>query len=438
MPMAGNIASVTPSLRGVIELLDTRLGRTAPASCRQVQVFVRLAIQIVFILLLPCMQYVSAADGVFPRLDEARLGATTPGNAELQALFSPLHPVSEIYDPNLAWLFSPRPLIGASISLRGKTSEAYAGLAWTLPVYGPFSVELSAGGLVHDQKLDQNYSDRPSPLSTHVLFRESIAIGYDINESWRILAFAAHGSNGKLGYRNESVNRYGVLLGNKIGPSDRKLISTDSIISNFSWAGLYGGFGVGVAAGNYNLLSPNPTDVTAHSNSVNLAAQVGYNWVFGRFVLGSEVDYSVQGVNGSANVNASDSAFVASSFWLVTARGRLGTEVNIPFVSPRSLIYATGGAAFSRIANGYCLNASVQCYVRPNMDIGGGWSDQGAVRTGWTAGAGIELPLAARVTAKFEYLYVDFGRFGFTNGAVSNEISFSEHILRTGMNLKFN
>jgi outer membrane immunogenic protein len=170
---------------------------------------------------------------------------------------------------------------------------------------------------------------------------------------------------------------------------------------------------------------------------VNLAAQVGYNWAVGRFVLGGEVDYSVQGVNGSANA-VTDTAFTASSFWLVTARGRLGTELDIPFVSPRALIYATGGAAFSRIANGYCTNASVQCYIRPNMDIGGGWAEQGGVRSGWTAGGGIEIPLAARVTGKIEYLYVDFGRFGFNNGAVSNEISFSEHILRTGMNLKFN
>jgi hypothetical protein len=188
-------------------------------------------VQTAVILLLLCIQ--AAADSTFPHLDEARLGAATPGNAEVQALFSPLHPVSKIYDPNFAWLFSPRPIIGASINLQGKTSEAYAGLAWTLPVYGRFFVELQAGGLVHDQNLNQTYSDRPSPLSTRFLFRESIALGYDINEYWRILAFADHGSNGKLGYRNESMNRYGVLLGKKFVPSDRRLIAVDSMITSF-------------------------------------------------------------------------------------------------------------------------------------------------------------------------------------------------------------
>jgi lipid A 3-O-deacylase len=406
-----------------------------------IRMLVRSTFKIIFFLLFAHTQAALAADGfapILPILDEVRIGATTPGNVELQTLFAPLHPVSRPYDPNLAWLFSPRPLIGASINLQGKTSEVYAGLAWTLPVYGPFFVEASFGGLVHDQKLNQTYGDRPSPISTRFLFRESIALGYNINEYWRILVFAAHGSNGNLGYRNESMNRYGVLLGKKIIPTDRNPLTLDSKISNFSWHGLFGGFGVGLARGNYNLLSPMPTDLTPHRNSVNIAAQVGYNWEVGRFVIGGEIDYSLQGLQGAANVNTADTAFAATSYWLVTARGRMGKEVAIPFVSPRSLVYVTGGGAFSRIANSYCPNASVQCYVRPNMDIGGGWMEQVSVRTGWTAGAGIELPLAPRVTAKFEYLYVDFGRFSFTNGAVSNEISFSEHILRTGINLKFN
>jgi opacity protein-like surface antigen len=42
------------------------------------------------------------------------------------------------------------------------------------------------------------------------------------------------------------------------------------------------------------------------------------------------------------------------------------------------------------------------------------------------------------VTAKFEYLYVDFGKLSFTNnGAISDEFSFSQHILRSGLNFKF-
>jgi opacity protein-like surface antigen len=409
-----------------------------------VGVFAKFVIRTLIITPILFTRCAFAADGAFPWLDEVRVGVMSSASnglsasGELQALFSPLDPVAKPYDPNWAWVFSPRPLIGASISLEGKTNQAYAGLAWNLPISGPYFVEVSAGGLVHDQNLNQTYNDRPSPLTTRFLFRESIAIGYEINANWRVLAFADHGSDGNLGYRNEGVNRFGLLLGEKFEASTNKPITADSPISTFSWAGPYAGFGVGLARGKYDLISPTPSDLTEHDDSVNIAAQVGYNWVFDSAVMGGEFDYSVQGLNGSANINASDAAVSASSLWLTTARGRIGTDVEIPFVSIRSLIYGTGGVAISRIANNYCLHASMQCYTGSTRDIAGGWAVQAAIRSGWTAGAGIELPLAPMVTAKFEYLYIDFGNISFNNGAFSDEITFSEQIFRTGMNFKLN
>ena len=385
---------------------------------------------------------VFAADNSFTWLDELRVGVTSSdsrgasASGELQALFSPLSPIGHPYDPNWAWVFSPRPLIGASVSLEGKTSQAYAGLAWDLPISGPYFVELSAGGLVHDQNLNQNYSDRPSPLTTRFLFREAIAIGYNINANWRILLFADHGSDGNLGYRNEGLNRFGFLLGHKFGPSTNKPTKADTSISTFSWAGPYAGFGVGLARGKFNITSP--INSTANDDLVNVAAQVGYNWVYGPVVVGGEVDYSVQGLTGSADINAADAAVSASALWLTTARGRIGTDIQIPFVAKRSLIYGTGGVAISRIASGYCVHASIQCYTGPARDIGGGWAVDAAIRSGWTVGAGVEFPMTPVVSAKFEYLYVDFGKLGFTNnGAISDELSFSEHILRSGLNFKF-
>ena len=387
-------------------------------------------------------QPVFAADNSFTWLDEVRVGVTSSdskgasASGELQALFSPLSPIGHPYDPNWAWFFSPRPLIGASVSLEGKTSQAYAGLAWDLPISGPYFVELSAGGLVHDQNLNQNYSDRPSPLTTRFLFREAIAIGYNINANWRILLFADHGSDGNLGYRNEGVNRFGFLLGHKFGPSTNKPTKADTSISTFSWAGPYAGFGVGLARGKFNITSP--INSTANDDSVNVAAQVGYNWVYGPVVVGGEVDYSAQGLTGSADINAADAAVSASALWLTTARGRIGTDIQIPLVAKRSLIYGTGGVAISRIASGYCVHASIQCYTGPARDIGGGWAVDAAIRSGWTVGAGVEFPMTPVVSAKFEYLYVDFGKLGFTNnGAISDELSFSEHILRSGLNFKF-
>ncbi|MGB2598215.1 MAG: acyloxyacyl hydrolase, partial [Pseudolabrys sp.] len=123
---------------------------------------------------------------------------------------------------------------------------------------------------------------RPSPLTSRFLFRESIAIGYELNANWRIMAFADHGSVGNLSYRNIGLNRFGVLLGNKFGPSTRKPLIADSApsLSTFSWAGPYVGFGVALARSGFHFKSPTPESTEA-GNSVNLAGQVGYNLVFG-------------------------------------------------------------------------------------------------------------------------------------------------------------
>ena len=103
-------------------------------------------------------QCVFAADAGFPWLDELRAGVTANTNYRLLQMLRCRRSsrlcllLPNPIDSNWAWLLSPRPLIGASISLQGKTSQAYAGLAWTLPISGPFFVELSAGGLVHDRE----------------------------------------------------------------------------------------------------------------------------------------------------------------------------------------------------------------------------------------------------------------------------------------------
>ena len=132
---------------------------------------------------------------------------------------------------------------------------------------------------------------------------------------------------------------------------------------------------------------------------------------------------------------------------LPTIRGKLG------YAWGPALIYATGGAAISRISNGYCPNASVQCYIRPAIDIGGGWSDQGAVRTGWTAGGGLEYALATNVSLKAEYLYVNLGSGDTINVVTQSTLPASPpaapssftaaysrtdfNIVRVGLNYKF-
>jgi iron complex outermembrane recepter protein len=221
--------------------------------------------------------------------------------------------------------------------------------------------------------------------------------------------------------------------GQSVLDSSAAVPAVGSNISAFNWAGLYAGPSVALAHGTLDFATP-PGAVT--SNSVNIAGQGGYNWAPGPLVMGIEADYAVQNMNGAAGCGGGNCSSVsASSLWLVTARGRIGADVQIPNTPNRFLLYATGGEALSRIANSYCAH---YCYDLQG-NVSGGWLVQAQLRSGWTAGGGVELPMAPNVTVKIEYLHVDFGKLGFSNVAVAAEsFTFSQQIIRTGMNFKFN
>jgi outer membrane immunogenic protein len=122
--------------------------------------------------------------------------------------------------------------------------------------------------------------------------------------------------------------------------------------------------------------------------------------------------------------------------WFGTARARLG------WASDNVLLYATGGLAYGRAT----LHAD---YLNNGLVFGTVISqtlDVAAIKTGWTAGGGIEAALAGGWSAKFEYLYVDLGSLtgsfttdfglGFTTvNTVS--VSVREHIARVGLNYRF-
>jgi outer membrane immunogenic protein len=394
------------------------------------------------ILCAPCLL---AAQELSRGVDELRLGGAaatdaTPisGNVQIEALFSPLPPVTT-YDPNFSWFFSPRPLVGASISLQGKTNQVFAGLAWNLPLSGPYFAEVSFGGLVHDQKLFEAYPDRP-PLATRFLFRESIAVGYEINPFWRIIAFADHGSNGRLGYGNKSVNHVGLMLGAKLGEAAQKNAAlSPPPVSEFSWAGVYAGISGGVAFSNMNaVINPPraPSESTSIPNySLNVGGHAGYNWTIGSFVTGVEGDISAQRLNAAVTQSGIAEEILSSSRWLATARARIGVNLDQVLYVQRLLLYVTGGGAFTRVGKSYCNHPTDKCYV--NGDVAGGWVTEGGTKTGWTAGGGVEIPLSPHASAKFEYLYANFGNLSFANGPVRNDISFSEQVLRAGISFGF-
>jgi outer membrane immunogenic protein len=131
-------------------------------------------------------------------------------------------------------------------------------------------------------------------------------------------------------------------------------------------------------------------------------------------------------------------------------RGRLGL---LPH--ERVLLYATGGFAYGKVD------------VDDMGGVNGGTlvaASTSTIRTGWTAGGGVEGAIDRNWTVKFEYLYVDVGSDGASLGSGTTSVvsplfvcpgdtrcqitatnitsswastRFTDHILRAGFNYRF-
>ncbi len=188
----------------------------------------------------------------------------------------------------------------------------------------------------------------------------------------------------------------------------------------FSWTGFYLGATAGGAfnhqtlnAGPFGSLGVNPAGFIG-------GGEAGYNYQIpaSNFVLGGETDfqgstlradYAVPGIglNGSSRLD-----------WWGSARARLGLAFGnlLPFV--------TGGFAYGDVHDQVALGAA--SFSNNN------------VRTGWTAGAGVEYAITRNLTAKAEYLYTDLGSVSTPLGGGGTARTRADfHAVRAGLNWKF-
>jgi outer membrane immunogenic protein len=238
----------------------------------------------------------------------------------------------------------------------------------------------------------------------------------------------------------------------------------------YDWSGFYIGANIGYSwgrSGDTSSLSNGAGTVlftsagSSNLNGVVGGEQVGYNWQKQNWVWGLEADIQGTGERGSrgftcpagvctpptatfrgigAVINPGDAVPVSLDqkiAWFGTVRGRAGV-----LVSPKVLLYATGGLAYGE--------------VRSNETIGGlpGVFSNSDTTVGYTVGAGIEGAIGGNWTAKLEYLYVDLGRtsgsFATTIPALGGGIigasgtltssynsRITDNVLRVGVNYKF-
>ena len=194
------------------------------------------------------------------------------------------------------------------------------------------------------------------------------------------------------------------------------------------WTGLYFGGHVGYSRGwvNNTLIDANPavgpTTTTPTFGSMFGGFQAGYNYLLpSRLVLGAEADVSFPNFfdNGlAAGLGTAEGTAVTDQVdYVATVRGRMG------YAFGHWLVYATGGFAWSQARLG---------------ETPGLLADEDRVmrrHTGWAAGMGAEVAIAADWTAKLEYLYYRFGDVAGTfPSGTGYKSSFDFQTVRLGLN----
>jgi high affinity Mn2+ porin len=166
----------------------------------------------------------------------------------------------------------------------------------------------------------------------------------------------------------------------------------------------------------------NPTISAPTFGSLYGGFQAGYNYLLpSRVLLGVEADVSFPEFFENGLIaglgTAEGTAITDQVDYVATVRGRLG------YAAGHWLIYATGGFAWSQARFG---------------ETPGLLADEDRVlrtRTGWTAGMGAEVAIAADWTARLEYLYYSFGNVAgtFPSGTIYQS-AFDMQTLRLGLN----
>jgi outer membrane immunogenic protein len=262
----------------------------------------------------------------------------------------------------------------------------------------------------------------------------------------------------------------------------------------YTWTGFYAGIQFGGAWGNEagnNNSGNDPATVDLFSGFIGDAAplspprvsqsgavggvEAGYNWQVGsNWILGIEADFSGSGMSGA---NSATGPFRGpfgvftqpftqtvtahqETDWFGTVRGRVGW-----LATPNLLLFGTGGFAYGRVSDSgnWAINAPAGATVQfSDVHNNFAWScsvgpgpasticfagNSSGVRTGWTAGGGLEWLLDQHWSAKIEYLFVDLGTntvrvvslfpFIFTPSSFNAAFHDRFNVVRLGLNYRF-
>ncbi len=216
------------------------------------------------------------------------------------------------------------------------------------------------------------------------------------------------------------------------GPSDEGFfgfLTAAPLPSNHNWNGFYAGVNVGGGISNANAIGTGTIGLT-EINGTGFAGggQVGYNFmnILGpRWFAGLEGDIGALRIHAMMNDWFDQTAqFTENTSWYATARVRFGATTG------PALLYVTARGAWVNTSVGFTPLA----VVAPNAQL------TSRTGTGWTIGAGTEVAIDARWSARIESLYIDTGHsvnVNFPPAAFGADFKDRFTVVRAGLNYQF-
>ncbi|RAI31279.1 hypothetical protein CH340_19130 [Rhodoplanes serenus] len=198
-----------------------------------------------------------------------------------------------------------------------------------------------------------------------------------------------------------------------------------------SWQGLYVGVHAGTIWGKTDFDYLVGTSTEPKYAGALLGGQAGYNWQFGRWVLGLEGDIAWSNAKGATGCpNAFFFSCETHMDWFATLTGRVG------YTWERTLFYAKGGFAAAEVTQQTVFNPSI--FGNPAGPATGPVNGSSQTAGGWTVGLGAEYAITASVSAKAEYLYYNLGTDRYV---VDNNLQVDARerggLARVGINYRF-
>lgn len=187
-------------------------------------------------------------------------------------------------------------------------------------------------------------------------------------------------------------------------------------------SGFYVGANTGLMRGIFDVTVVTLPDPPFSGYGAIYGTQAGYDYYGDGFMVGIEGDVGLTSLHHDT-IDTFNAKNATDMIWLATLRGRLGTPV-----TDNVLIYATGGLAV----------AGIRMERGPDA-FGRRPGDQTNTHFGWTVGGGMEFAITKNLLLRGEYLYMDLDeqRYRVSNVLPQIDNTYSGHMIRTGLNYKF-